>query len=64
MRAVKPCDWGGVEGRASRLEEGKGTAAGGQRRRSSRWRVERMREVGEVKWLVNILQPWIGRFIS
>ena len=53
-----------MEGRASTFEEGDGTAAGGQRRRSSRWRVERMREVGEVKWLVNTLQPWIGGFIS
>ena len=47
MRAVKPCDWGGVEERASRLEEGEGTAADGQKRRSSRWRVERIREEGE-----------------
>ena len=64
MRAVNPWDWGGVEGRASRFEEGEGTAAGGQRRRSSRLRLERMREEGEEKWLVNTLQPWTGGFRS
>ena len=64
MRAVNPWDWGGVEGRASRFEEGEGTAAGGQRRRSSRLRLERMREEGEEKWLVNTLQPWTGGLMS
>ena len=64
MRAVNPWDWGGVAGRASRFEEGEGTAAGGQRRRSSRLRLERMREEGEEKWLVNTLQPWTGGLMS
>ena len=46
------------------MEEGEGTAAGGQRRRSSRWRVERMVEEGEERWLVNTLQAWESEFDS